>query len=373
MPIQHVPGCQPFRPAEPATIQKGVGIVGLHEGKTLLRAMDRVTRARAVAACDLDPDKRADAACSAPEVFVTADYDDLLARPDVEIVAIYTPDAHHGEHVERAFAAGKDVLCTKPLVNSIEDARRIRIAGERTGKKLMVGQSTRFFLPFARQRQDYERGAIGKVELVDCHYVHRMDWFYEKSPWAATDTDWVFLGLSHPVDLLSWYLGPIEEVHAFASRSTLGERYKLQGRDVYIVNAIAENGVVGRAMGHYGGHELPTARNSIELMLWGADGTSQAQYHDMKYRHVGRDGTEITEDPLYAQRHWWFNSEVHGMHYGEFAAALEHFAGALIDGTPHHPDLREGLQTFCVMEAIRRSAHERRPVRVGDVAAEVAS
>lgn len=117
-------------------------------------------------------------------------------------------------------------------------------------------------------------------------------------------------------------------------------------------------------MGHYGCHELPSARNCIELLLWGSDGTSQAQYHDMRYRHVAKDGTEVTEDPLYALRHHYFNSEVHGMHYGEFANYAEHFAAALIDNRKHAPDLEEGIETFCVMEAVRRAAQTGTTVEV---------
>jgi predicted dehydrogenase len=185
-----------------------------------------------------------------------------------------------------------------------------------------------------------------------------MDWFYEKSPWAASQTDWAFLGLSHPVDLARWYLGRIGSVQAFGSTSALGKRYGLAGHDVYAVNLLVEDGRVGRVMGHYGLHELPRARNAIELMLYGSDGTSLAQYHDMRYLHTAGDGSEIVEDSLYAKRAQYFNFEVHGMHYGEFANYAEHFANAILSGTPHHPDLEEGIESVCVMEAARRSARE---------------
>ena len=155
---------------------------------------------------------------------------------------------------------------------------------------------------------------------------------------------------------------------------------------MYIVNARSAGGALGRAMGHYGVRELPRARNCIELVLYGTEGTSLAQYHDMRYVHTGRDGAirrggrpatagelrdggegreyggfeagemeEIVEDCLYAGRQYYFNNEVHGMHYGEFANYLEHFAGALIDGTPNSPDLAEGVETEAQLEAARRA------------------
>ncbi|MGE5224136.1 MAG: Gfo/Idh/MocA family protein [Omnitrophica WOR_2 bacterium] len=342
----------------------GVGVLGLHEGRTLLVALDRTQHARAVAGCDLRPDKIEAARRDCPDVFYTLSYEEMLARQDVDIVAIFTPDPYHGQHVIQAFAAGKDVICTKPLVNSIEDARAVLQAGKQYGRKLLVGQSTRFFEPFLRQRRDFEQGHVGDLEFVDAHYNHRMDWFYEKSPWAAQATDWVFLGLSHPVDLVRWYLGRIEQVHAFGYQSSLAKRYQAQSFDIYTVNFSSREGRIGRVLGNYGLHELPSARNAIELVLYGSGGTSLAQYHDMRYFHTAPDGTEIKEDMLYSRRQYYFNNEVHGMHYGEFANYTEYFARALLEGTPYSPDLEGGLETYCVMEAIRRSGQTGQPVQV---------
>ena len=354
--------------AKPSTsIKKGIGVIGLHEGRTLLRAMNRTSLTYPVAGCDTEQGKIDAVQTDLPGLYTTKHYEEMLARKDVDIVAIYTPDHLHGEHIVRAFEAGKDVICTKPFVNSIGDAKRVLDAARRTGRKLLVGQSTRFFESFTRQRRAFERGEVGELELVDAHYIHRMDWFYEKSAWAATETDWIFLGLSHPIDLVRWYLGLIAEVHAYGFLSQLGRKFGHAGPDVYVVNLRAKDGRIARAMGHYGLHELPTARNCIELMLFGSKGTSQAQYHDMRYRHTNADGTEVTEDPLYELRHYYFNSEIHGMHYGEFATYADYFADALINGTDYSPGLEEGIETFCIMEAARRSVQSGKPVQVAEV------
>lgn len=364
----------------------GVGVVGLHEGRTLLVALNhvipppvglttgdrtRAPHARAVAGCDLSADKIAAARADCPNLFYTQDYAELLARPEVEIVAIYTPDQFHGDHIVQAFEAGKHVICTKPLVNSVEDARRVLAAGRRTGRKLLVGQSTRFFESFQRQRRAYEAGDVGAVELLEAHYIHRMDWYYEKSAWVASGTDWVYLGLSHPLDLARWYLGRMDEVFAYGTQSALAREYGARSFDIYTVNLKAASGQIGRVLGHYGLHELPSARNCIELVLYGAGGTSRAQYHDMRFSYTRPDGTEVTEDMLYSQRGYYFNNEVHGMHYGEFANYAEYFAQALLAGLDYSPGLEEGLETFCVMEAVRQSAQSGLPVKVAPLLAEI--
>ena len=345
------------------------GIVGLHEGATLLRALgptwagsvvpkplDRVPEAEVVAACDHDLDKLEACRALRPELRYTRDYAELLRDPHIDVIAIYTPDALHAEHAARALNAGKHVLCTKPLVTDLAGGRALLEAARTSGKQVMVGQSTRFFEPFLRQRAAYTRGEIGDLELLEAHYVHRMDWYYRKSPWVARDTDWAFLGLSHPLDLAAWYLPDLERVQAFGYRSRLGQRHGVQGFDIYSVNACARDGRIARVLGHYGLHELPRARNAIELMLYGSGGSSLAQYHDMRYLHTASDGSEIVEDSLYTLRAYYFNNEVHGMHYGEFANYARAFACALLEGTPHQPDLEQGLEAVALMCAARDSA-----------------
>lgn len=346
----------PLDESVPPTERLGLGVVGLHEGRTALLASLRTSRVRPVVGCDLDPAAFEQLRGELPEVTFTTSYEDLLADPRVDIVGIYTPDPIHGEQIIAAFEAGKDVVCTKPVVNDFETAKRVLAASRRTGRKLLVGQSSRFFESLRRQRAAFERGEIGSVEVVETQYTHRMDWYYDGRPWIAEKSDWIFLGLSHPLDLLRWYLGPIESVSAVGSHSALARENGCRSFDIYSVNATTADGRIGRAFGHYGAHELPRARNSIECLLYGSEGTSLAKYHDMEYIHTGPDGVERVEDMLYEYRHFHFNNEVHGMHYGEFANYLQYFADALHSGSDYSPGLDEGLETFCLMEAARRSA-----------------
>ena len=353
----------------------GIGILGLHEGKSLLKALtysipdsvsqghllvgDEPSRSqycRAIGGFDLDPLKREAATAVAPGLFYPSSLEEFLANPEIDIVAIYTPDPTHVELIVKSFEAGKHVICTKPLVTDLKQLGEIVATSKATGRRLFVGQSTRFFEPFLQQRKRTEAGEFGEVEFVDAQYCHRMDWFYAKSPWSVAETDWAFLGMSHPLDLLRWYLGPIKRVSATGSISKLGRDVGISAPDIYSVQVESEDGRTGRALGHYGLVELPTARNAIELMLYGSKGTSLAQYHDMKLKRTGPDGAEVTEDWLYEKRGYFFNNEVHGMHYGEFARYADAFANALLNGTVASPELDEGADVVLLMEAVRRSA-----------------
>lgn len=353
----------PAAVVEPAK-RLGVGIVGLHEGHTLLVALQHTVNCRAVAGCDLAEEKRSAARSVQADLFVTSDYAALLQRPDVDIVAIYTPDNLHAGQILAAFEAGKHVICTKPMIQSLADAPKLLAAARKTGRRLQVGQSTRFFESFRRQRAAAEHGEIGRVEIVDAHYNHHMDWYYEKSPWILNSTDWAFLGLSHPVDLVRWYLGRIVEVHAYGMTTALGKRYGMKSFDAYVVNLKSADGRVGRVLGNYGITELPLARAMIECLLMGDAGTSLAKYPDLEFVHLGSGGEEIREDYHHELTGYYFRHQLKGMHFGEFANYADAFAEAILLDRPNAPDLAEGIETICVLEAVRQSARAGTPVTI---------
>jgi predicted dehydrogenase len=342
----------------------GVGVIGLHEGLTELIALRSSGLCFAAAGCDLDPEKRHRAEEAVPGLFVTDDYASLLAREDVKIVGIYTPDPFHAEHIEVAFRAGKHVICTKPLINDPSAANRLRRVAKETEMRLQVGQSTRFGEPFQRQREMFEAGVIGEVEVVDAHYNHRMDWYYEKSPWTIDQTHWAYLGLSHPVDLVRWYLGPIREVHAIGTNTQLGASFGMKTPDAISVNLVGENGRIGRVLGNYGFHELPKARSLIECLLMGSKGSSLARYPDLRFTYHDDRGVEIDEDYEQAMAGYYYRHELKGMHYGEFCNYTDYFASKLLSGDPNSPDLEEGLSTVTIMRAVVQSLETGLPVKV---------
>lgn len=342
----------------------GVGVVGLHEGLTLLIALRASGMCRAVAGCDLAEDKRVAARAAVPGIFLTDDYSELLAREDVDIVAIYTPDPLHAEQIEKAFRAGKHVICTKPLINDPAQIERLLVVAKETGRRLQVGQSTRFYEPFQRQRELYENGHFGEVEVLDAFYNHRMDWYYEKSPWTVDQTHWAYLGLSHPVDLVRWYLGPIREVHAYGTKTSLGEQYGMRTPDAITVNLLGESGKIGRVFGNYGFHELPQARSMIECFLMGSNGSSLARYPELRFTYHDERGVEIDEDYHHAMSGYYFRHELKGMHYGEFCNYTDYFASRLRSGDANSPDLEEGLGTVLIMRAIVESLETGKPVVV---------
>lgn len=340
----------------------GIGILGLHEGLTMLIALRASKLCRAAAICDIDPIKLRQGESEAPGMNAYSDYAEMLADPSVAIVAIYTPDALHADQIEAAFRAGKHVICTKPLINDLGQAERLLLAARESGSRLQVGQSTRFYEPFQRQRELFEQGTFGECEVFEAHYMHRMDWWYEKSPWTAEGTHWAYLGLSHPVDLVRWYLGKIATVHAVGTTSALGLKYSMPTPDIISVNLVSADGRIGRVFGHYGVCEHGAGKSLIEGTLYGSKGTAIARYPDLRLTFVDESGIEIEENFEHAMAGFYYRHELKGMHYGEFCNYADYFASKLLKGEPNSPDLAEGVETVRVMDAIVTSLESGSPV-----------
>ena len=93
-------------------------------------------------------------------------YSALVESESVDIVHIGTITPLHKEHVEMAIAAGKHVLCEKPLAESAADAEQLYGLAKEKGVMLQEGMWTRFFPAVELSRQCIEKGRIGTLKSV---------------------------------------------------------------------------------------------------------------------------------------------------------------------------------------------------------------
>ena len=92
--------------------------------------------------------------------------DEILDDPSIDAVLVATSTDTHADLVERATAAGKAVLCEKPVDLSLARARACQAAAERSGRPVMVGFNRRFDADFAALRAALDRGEAGRPELL---------------------------------------------------------------------------------------------------------------------------------------------------------------------------------------------------------------
>lgn len=236
---------------------------------------------------------------SLPSTAFTRNYDDMLADPSIDAIGIYTPDHLHAEHVIRALEAGKHVICTKPFIDSLASAKKVLAAVKKSGRHVMVGQSSRHFAPFARQREHFEEGILGELFCVEASYNADHRWFLAK-PWARkAEFKWLYGGLSHPVDFVRWYLPRITEVSGYALLSPNGKKHGLVHADTFQFVMRDAEGRVARVSGAYSGPVVPNVRDSnMSCVLRGTKGASQGDYYDLRYawKTDTRSALETFED-----------------------------------------------------------------------------
>jgi myo-inositol 2-dehydrogenase/D-chiro-inositol 1-dehydrogenase len=215
----------------------GIGVIGCGTiaNSAHLPAIRRLhDRLRLVAVADVREEQAARAAREYGAEAYYTDYRQLLARPDIAIVDVCTPEFLHGEQVAAAAAAGKHILCEKPMADSLAAADAMLDAARRAGVKFMVGHSRRFTPRYRQVRAAIDRGEIGAVRLVR-ENERRPRAMYDvlKLPsgyWEPEGKAWVrargyTLGAAltnavHETDLLRWFAGAEAESVYAESRIT---------------------------------------------------------------------------------------------------------------------------------------------------------
>lgn len=341
-----------------------LGILGLGEGRSTMSAALQSDKWTLYKICDLNEELCRKRAKEFDFHNYTTSYEDLLEDPEIDVIGIYTPDKFHAQHIKMALQAGKHVVCTKPLINDLSKAQELIDLCEQSGKRVFVGQSSRFFEPMKRQRADYEAGEIGELVTVEAYYHADHRWFLGKG-WSLEESfKWLYGGMSHPVDLVRWYLPDIVEVMGYGMLSPNGKAGGLKNADTMHFILKAADGRIARVSGVYSGPVQPTVRDSeMSCILRGTEGCSQGDYMDLRYAITTKTGEEklITFD--HKLKHF-FRFEGKSHHAGEYQNYYEYFADCLDSGETAYPDLKEGIGTVAVMQAMDESLRTGMPVKV---------
>jgi predicted dehydrogenase len=144
------------------------------------------------------------------------DYNEMLARDDVDAVSVCVPNFLHHDVAIAAAEAGKHVICEKPLATTVEDARRMVVTCAEAGVKLFYAEDWIFAPSLRRAKEIIDEGALGRVIYVKAKEVHNGS----HSPFAKKKSTCgggalIHLGV-HPVGYMLYLLGgqdnPITEV-----------------------------------------------------------------------------------------------------------------------------------------------------------------
>jgi predicted dehydrogenase len=314
------------------------------------------------------------------------DWREVVDSPDVEIVDVCTPPGTHPEIVEAAAAAGKAVVCEKPLAADYAGALRAADAVREAGVLGAIGFNYRRLPALSLMKRLIDEGRIGQPRLWRGLWLSDefldpevpFDWRFERRQGASTIAD---LG-AHLIDLARWMVGEIETVSA-QSQTFTTSRPDPGGDAPRLVDADdASSALLQFRDGARGVFETAKtcARRPCDFVVEvnGTSGTLRFDYARLNELRYG-DAAEPAE--LYGMRTiraehsvhpetggWWPIGQ--GIGYG---ASFVNQAAALLEQWPEGewaPGLDTGLAVQAVCEAIEIAAAERRWVDVAEVTAD---
>ncbi|MGQ9732264.1 MAG: Gfo/Idh/MocA family protein [Candidatus Zipacnadales bacterium] len=174
-------------------------------------------------------------------------YHELLARPDVDLVTIAAPNDLHCQIVCDAAAAGKHIICEKPLCRTMAEVDRMLEACRSANVKLMYAEELCFVPKYVRAKELIDSGAIGKLYLIkqaEKHDGPHSDWFWdvERSGGGVT----LDMGC-HAFQFFRWILNNPPVVAVTAQMGTYVHKNRTKGDDDAIIIVEFEGGVRGVA------------------------------------------------------------------------------------------------------------------------------
>jgi len=339
----------------------GVGVIGIGMGANLLpvnRNPDSRLEVRGVCSRTKSKVERFAREWGLP--FWTTDYRELVSREDIQVIGVYSPDHLHAEHALAALKAGRHVICTKPMCTSVEDADKLVRLVDETGLKFLVGQTMRFDPEFSGAKRMLDDGDLGEIIFAEGHYVHDARAFFPLTPWRLqAPQDLMYGGASHPIDLLRWFLGDVEEVHAYARKGDLTPEYPYE--DNYLINLKFQNGVAARVLAAYGLVEPPMPM--MGLGLYGTRASLIADFTDQQDGHLKvvfdkLEGRPVAGMTFPAEKEGAFGHGAGVMRY------LRHFEECLNEDTRPSPDVRDGAKSIAVCSAAWESIRHGGVVKV---------
>jgi predicted dehydrogenase len=341
-----------------------LGVLGLGEGRSIISAALNSPLWELAQICDLNEALCKERAAEFRLSRYTTKFAEMLADKAIDVIGVYTPDPLHAVHIKQILEAGKHVICTKPLIDNLQQARSLLETAAKSGRQVFVGQSSRFFESMIRQRADFDAGKHGNIFSVEAHYHADNRWFLQKD-WAGLK--WLFGGLSHPVDLVRWYFPDVAEVMGYGFRTENGRSLGLRDPDsMHFVLTTADD-KIARVSGCYSSPPVNHMRDShMTCILRGESGASQADYYDLRYStHFKGEG--CVQYDMENRAPYYFRFGGRGHHAGEYQNYIEYFANCIESGKSAKPDLGEGIITVALMTAMDLSLQRRQPVTVRSV------
>lgn len=283
-------------------------------------------------------------------VTAVADLDELLA--DCAAVDICTPTPTHKDLALAAVAAGRHVICEKPLALNARDAEEIAAAAEAAGVRLHPAHVVRYFPAYAAMQQAVARGELGDLAVLRfTRGGARPQW----APWFGDPalSGGVIMDLMvHDIDVARWIAGDVVRVHA----QTRGVEHATGGDRAEVVSATAvlthASGAISHLTGLWG---LPDQKFRTTFRVAGGDGLLRHDSTSVPGYRITAQGVRAANEGIPSSR----------MTESPYLSELREFAASWEEGGPEpRVGARDGIEAVRIAEAAAESSRTGRAVEI---------
>jgi scyllo-inositol 2-dehydrogenase (NAD+) len=330
----------------------GVGGMGKRHAENI-RTL--VSGARLVAVADASSERARSVAGELEVEDWYASPQDLLQQKDIDCVVIASPDKFHASAIQAAAAAGKDILCEKPLATNLSDAHAALDAVSKAGVRLQIGFMRRYDPAYAAAKARVEAGEIG--EPVIFKSIGRDKDAPPIAAYQANVNGMLFYNNTiHDFDLARWLMqDEVVETQAYATVAIRPEVAKYDDVVASVVNLKYRRGAIGNVESYvqstYGYDVRTEIVGSEGSILIGTSWQTPATF-------LTKSGGTRTLEDHYLTRF-----------ADAYLAEVKDFVQSMLNGRTPRVTGEDGLRALEIAVAAENSHRQTKPCSVGQSAA----
>jgi predicted dehydrogenase len=346
--------------------------------RSVNRAFDLPLQARMAVLCGRDEQRAAAAANRLGWAESSADWREVIARDDIDLVDICTPGDSHAEVAIAALAAGKHVLCEKPLANTVAEAEAMvaaAVSAQARGVRSMCGFNYRRTPAVAVMRRLVADGRIGEIRHVRAKYLQ--DWIVDPQfplVWRL-QKDRAGSGAlgdigAHIIDLTQYVTG--QSITSVGAMTETFVKKRPQPGSTVLGEVTVDDAALflvrldGGAVGTYEATRFATGhKNGLSIELNGSLGSvvfdfermNELQFHDatVPATEAGFTRILVTEPTHPYLEGWWPPGHPIGYEH-TFTHEVRDLLADIAAGIDPVPSFADALQVQRVLDAVERSA-----------------
>lgn len=320
-------------------------------------------------------------------------WQDLIARDDIDVIDITTPNNIHCVQAVAAAKAGKHILCEKPLASTLAEAKQMLAAAQKAKVKHMVGFNYRRVPAVALAKKMIQKGDLGKIFHIRAVYLQ--DWIIDPDfplVWRLVKKDAGSGALgdlgAHIIDLAHFLVGDIDSLTAttetfikerplppkeyggLAAKASGAKKGKVTVDDAALFLARFKNGALGTfeatrfAAGNKNGNgfEINGSKGTLKFNF---ESMNELQYYNRE-DPADRQGFRtilVTEGCHKYAGAWWPPGHILGYEH-TFVHEVYDFLENITRNTKPEPDFAEGVKVQAVLDAVELSAKSKKWVKV---------